>query len=278
MRPTFLRPSWPVQLLSVLVLAVAFSIGCAQIAFAAAPATIATTSPTWFGTPMTDAQLRAADPTGYREVMSNRASLEKALVAKVHKTLDARGLSYGRKLTPTERTAVDAALATVYSPYGYLRFALVPGAGDWAYNGYRGTLYFTYGIYNSTVDAYKWYTVSWPAISGNNRPAYQNVPNVGPIPEYTWDFGFLGTAWQGYVSNSAPEFYPGEWRLSPWTGAPYGRCYFETHGGSGTSHYFKPTHGCIRLTPSNISALRTYYNGKMANKKDRSSAHLTVNY
>ena len=278
MRPTFMRPTWPFRLMFVLVLVVALTVACGQLAFGATSPTPATGTSTSLATPMTDAQLQASDPAGYREVMSTRASLENALLTKIHKTLDARGLAYGRKLTPTEQVAVEAALATIYSPYGYLRFGLVPGTGDWSYNGYRGTLYFTYGIYNAAVDAYKWYTVSWPAISGNNRPAYQNVSNVGPIPEFTWDFGFIGTTWQGYVSNGATEFYPGEWRLSPWTGAPYGRCYFETHGGSGTSHYFKPTHGCIRLTPSNISALKTYYAGKMANKKDRSSAHLTVNY
>ncbi len=100
---------------------------------------------------------------------------------------------------------------------------------------------------------------------------------MGPVPEYTWDFGFLGSTWQGYVSSSAAEFSPGEWRLSPWTGAPYGRCYFETHGGTGT-HYFKPTHGCIRLTPANITSLKSYYDTKMANKKNPSTAHLTVNY
>jgi hypothetical protein len=278
MRSTSGRPRWPIHILSAVALAMVLVVGYTQFAFAAplTPVTpVAATSS--FGVPMTDAQLKASDPVGYRDVVSSRAGVERELLGKVHKALDARGLAYGRKLTARELAAA-AAVSTVYSPYGYLRFRLVAGTGDWSYNGYRGTLYFTYGIYNATVDAYKWYTVSWPAISGNNRPGDQDLQNVGPIPEYTWDFGFLGSTWQGYVPNSAaPEFYPGEWRLSPWTGAPYGRCYFETHGGSGT-HYFKPTHGCIRLTPANISALKTYYAGKMANKKDRSSAHLTVNY
>lgn len=232
-----------------------------------------------YGVALSDAELRTSDPAGYRQVVSQRTALERELLGKVHKTLTARGVPYGRTLTSRQASAADLALAsTTYSPYGYLRFGLVPGSGDWCYNGYRGTLYFTYGLYNATVDAYKWFTTSFPAISGNNRPGSQNVQNVGPIPEYTWDFGFLGTSWQGYVSNTtAAEFYPGEWRLSPWTGAPYGRCYFETHGGSGT-HYFKPTHGCIRLTPTNITSLKSFYDTKMANKKDRSTAHLTVNY
>ena len=197
-------------------------------------------------------------------------------MAKVHKALDARHLAYGRQLSTAQSTAAAAAVSAV-SPYAYLRFMIVAGSGDWSYNGYKGTLYFTYGIYNPTVDAYKWFTVSWPAISGNNRPYDQDISNVGPVPEYTWDFGFLGSTWQGYVSNSAAEFSPGEWRLSPWTGAPYGRCYFETHGGTGT-HYFKPTHGCIRITPTSITSLKSYYDTKMANKKNASTAHLTVNY
>ena len=234
-------------------------------------------TPIPIGTPLTDAQLRAVDPAGYAEITKGRAALERSLLTKLHRALDAKGLRYGGKLTATQIDAANYVAAAIWSPYGYLRFKLVPGTGDWSYNGYKGTLYFTYGIYNPTVDAYKWYTVSWPAISGNNRPSYQNVPNVGPIPEYTWDFGFLGTTWQGYVSNTAAEFSPGEWRLNPWTNAPYGRCYFETHGGTG-SHYFKPTHGCIRLTPSNITSLKSYYDTKMANKKDRSTADLTVTY
>jgi hypothetical protein len=265
---------------SPLIRAIIALVSAALAAAVFAPAAPASTPPPpapAAGAAMTDAQLRSIDPGGYRAVTSSRASLERSLLTKVHQALRARGLGYGRPMTANEQVAVAAALATVYSPYAYLRFTLVRGTGDWSYNGYRGTLYFTYGIYNATVDAYKWYTVSWPAISGNNRPADQGVSNVGPIPQYAWDFGFIGSTWQGYVSNAAAEFYPGEWRLSPWTGAPYGRCYFETHGGSGT-HYFKPTHGCIRMTPSNITALRTYYGSKMANKKDRSSAHLTVTY
>jgi hypothetical protein len=278
MRSISALPGRSIRVLSALVIAMIMSAGCAMSAFGAptVPTALSAGIPA-LAAPMTDAQLSASDPAGYRDVISTRAAVERELLGKVHKALDARGLAYGRTLTASELAAVEAAVSTVYSPYGYLRFGLVAGTGDWSYNGYRGTLYFTYGIYNATVDAYKWYTVSWPAISGNNRPSDQDVPNVGPVPEYTWDFGFLGSTWQGYVSNAAAEFYPGEWRLSPWTGAPYGRCYFETHGGSGT-HYFKPTHGCIRLTPSNISALKTYYDGKMANKKDRSTAHLTVNY
>ncbi len=282
MRPAFLRPLTVARVMVAIAIAAAIPLAAAHAALAAPVASsplaqpLIPTSGEQKAVPMTDAQLRSADTVGYREVVSERASLERALLAKAHSELERRGLPYGRKLTSSQIAAAASALGAV-SPYAYLKFTLVPSSGDWSYNGYRGNLYFTYGIYNPTVDAYKWYTVSWPAISGNNHPHDQDVPNVGPIPEYTWDFGFLGTTWQGYVSDGSVEFYPGLWRLSPWTSAPYGRCYFETHGGTGT-HYFKPTHGCIRLTPSNISSLKTYYDAKMANKKDRSTAHLTVSY
>ena len=228
--------------------------------------------------PLTDDALRESDPQGYALVMKSRVPIESSLKNSVRAKLKTAGISTGESLSVGEASRAQVLLAAAaYSPYGYLSFKLVPGTGTWTYNGYRGTLYFTYGLYNATVDAYKWFTVSWPAISGNNRPADQSKVSLGPIPEYTWDFGFMSGVWRGYEPDSRVEFYPGQWRLDPWTGAPYGRRYLEVHGGNG-DRYFKPTAGCIRTTPSNISALKTYYDTKMANKKDRASAHLTVDY
>jgi len=240
----------------------------------------ATSAATTTATPMglTDAQLKQQDPRAYRQIMAERPAIERALKARVHRTLDAKGLRYGRTLTPDQQGRVSAALeVNEVSPYGYLRFGLVPGSGSWAYNGYKGTLYFVYGIYYASTDIYKWYTVSWPAISGSNRPADQSKVGYGPIPEYTYDFGFMNTVFQGYVPDGRDAFYPGKWRLDPWSGAPYGRSQLETHGGR-NANFFRPTSGCIRITPASISALKTYYDSKMANKRNRSTAHLSVNY
>ncbi len=234
-------------------------------------------TPIPIGTPLTDAQLRAVDPAGYAEITKGRAALERSLLTKLHRALDAKGLRYGGKLTATQIDAANYVAAAIWSPYGYLRFKLVPGTGDRSYNGYRGTLIFTYGIYNPTVDAYKRYTVSWPAISGNNRPSYQNVPNVGPIPEYTWDFGFLGTTWQGYVSNTAA-------RSRPVSGGsihgPMPRmvaAISRPMGARAATTSSRPT-DVSGSRPSNITSLKSYYDTKMANKKDRSTADLTVTY
>jgi len=105
----------------------------------------------------------------------------------------------------------------------------------------------------------------------------QRVVGVGPIPEYAWVFGFANRVWYGYQADARESFAPGKWRLDPWTGGPYGRGYLEVHGGI-NEHQFAATNGCIRLHPGNISALKSYYDTKMANKKDRSTAKLTVDY
>jgi len=227
---------------------------------------------------LTDAQLKKQDPEAYRQIMAERPGIERALKARVHRTLDAKGIRYDRALTLQQQGRISAALeASEVSPYGYLKFTLVPGTGSWAYNGYKGTLYFVYGIYYAAGDFYKWYTVSWPAISGSNRPADQSKVGYGPIPEYTYDFGFMNTVFQGYVSDGRDAFYPGKWRLDPWSGAPYGRSQLETHGGR-NANYFRPTSGCIRITATSISSLKSYYDAKMANKRNRSTAHLFVDY
>jgi hypothetical protein len=230
---------------------------------------------------MTDAEFQATDPQGFAAMLPERQALEAELMTNVHDLLASAGVTPDRNATLSEdevATAAGVLAASPYSPYGYLRFTLVPNTmSPYARNGYLGTLYFIYGIYRPTIDAYVWYKASWPARSGNNRPAYQSRPGLGPVPEYTWDFGFAGSAWRGYEPDGRAAFDPGKWRLDPWTGGPYGRGYLEVHGGTGT-HLFGATSGCIRLYPNSIGALKAYYDTKMANKKDRSSAHLYVDY
>ncbi len=229
---------------------------------------------------LTDQELKAKDPAGYRLVTSGRAALERELLRKVRGRLKQAGVPVGaaRQLTAAEldRAAVQLA-ASPWSPYGYLKFRLRRSTSSYARNGYLGTLYFTYGIYSAASDSYKWFTVSWPARSGNNRPADQAKSGVGPIPEYRWTFGFLYGAWRGYEGDARESFYPGKWRLDPWTGGPYGRGNMEVHGGIGT-HEYGATNGCIRLYSKHLPQLKTYYDSKMANKRDRSTAILTVDY
>ena len=229
---------------------------------------------------MTDSELKAKDPAGHRLVTAGRAALERDLLAKVRGRLKQAGvpIRLGRSLTAAELSrAVATIAATPWSPYGYLKFRLAPSTSSYARNGYLGMLYFTYGVYSATTDSYKWFTASWPARSGNNRPADQGKTGLGPVPEYRWTFGFMYNAWRGYEADGREAFYPGKWRLDPWTGGPYGRGYIEVHGGIGT-HEFGATSGCVRLYSTHLPQLKTYYDSKMANKKDGSTAILTVDY
>lgn len=231
---------------------------------------------------MTDAELKAKDGAAFAQIVAERDVIERDLIEKVHARLKGAGIvptSEGGTLSATDVSrAVTVLATTAYSPYGYLRFTLVRNTtSPYARNGYLGTLYFIYGIYSATTDSYRWYTVSWPAISGDNNPYHQSLIGVGPIPAYTWDFGFMYGAWRGYEADARVEFSPGKWRLDPWTGGPYGRAYLEVHGGVG-AHQFTYTSGCVRLYPAAVTALRSYYTYKMANKYDKSSAHLYVRY
>ena len=230
---------------------------------------------------MTDEQLMAADPLGYAQMKAERDVIERSLLAKTRSQLKAAGI------TPASDGAMDASGAasasavlasSAVSPYGYLRFTLTRNTtSQWARAGYLGMLYFTYGVYQPTVDSYRWYTVSWPARSGDNVPSHQSWVGVGPIPAYTYDFGFMYGAYRGYEPDGRVEFSPGKWRLDPWTGAPFGRSCLEVHGGIGT-HEFGATSGCVRIHPSSINSLRSYWTYKMANKYDRNTAHLIVRY
>ncbi len=227
---------------------------------------------------MTDAELRRADPAAYARIVRERSVIERELLAKVRSALQKRGITVGQQAGPAAWKRAYAALSTTpWSPYGYLRFTLVPSMSPWARNGYLGTLYFIYGIYSPITDSYKWYTVSWPARSGNNRPSDQSKVGIGPIPEYAWKYGFMYGTWRGFEPDGRDAFYPGKWRLDPWTGGPYGRSYLEVHGGI-DDHEFAATSGCIRLRAADIVALKSYYDTKMANKKDPQTAKLYVRY
>lgn len=230
---------------------------------------------------MIDEELRAADPAGFAQMKAQRDGIERSLLTQVRTELKAAGVAPASEdpLDASELAKASAAItASAVSPYGYLQFALTRNTtSPWARSGYLGMLYFCYGYYSATTDSYKWYTVAWPARSGDNIPSHQSWIGRGPIPAYTYDFGFMYGAYRGYEADGRVEFYPGKWRLDPWTGAPYGRSCLEVHGGTGT-HEFGATSGCIRTLPSSISSLRSYWTYKMANKYDRNSAHLIVRY
>lgn len=230
---------------------------------------------------MTDEELQAADPAGYAKVKAERDAIERGLLVQARAELKAAGIA------PASEDPLDAGemlqasgviTSSAVSPYGYLQFTLTRNTtSQWARAGYLGMLYFSYGVYQPTVDAYRWYTVSWPARSGDNVPGHQSWVGIGPIPAYTYDFGFMYGAYRGFEPDGRVSFSPGKWRLDPWTGLPYGRSCLEVHGGVGT-HEFGATSGCIRIHPSSINSLRSYHAYKMANKRDKNSAHLIVRY
>ena len=230
---------------------------------------------------LTDSQLAAVEPTAAAELIAERTPLEADLLVQVHELLAAAGVATtkdGVFMLTDAATAAQVLSTAAISPFGYARFGLVRNTSStYARNGYLGTLRFVYGIYSPTIDAYRWYTVSWPARSGNNIPSYQSRVGVGPIPAYTWDLGFANGVWRGYEGDGRESFYAGKWRLDPWSNAPYGRGSLEIHGGSGT-HTFAATSGCIRLYPAALASLKSYYDSRMANKKNRASAHLYVTY
>lgn len=224
---------------------------------------------------MTDEEFRAKDPAAYGQIVRKRVQLERELLGKVHDALGKAGIS-SPKDDPDR--AIQVATTATFSPYGYMWFTLVPNSTSiYSRHGYLGTLYFIYGYYQPTVDSYKWYSVSWPALSGNNVPAYQSIVNTGPIPAYDWHVGFMYGGWRGFEYDGRDDFDPGKWRADPWTGGPYGRSCMEVHGGSGP-HAFVATNGCIRLHESSIVALRSYYTYKMNNKYDYTNAILRVTY
>lgn len=241
---------------------------------------------------LTDEELRKVDPHGYKILKELDGKFESEKIRLNKEFYKDLGVDFvpGKPFTEDEIQVVENAIKNqqagsynsgVITPLaityvGYLTFTLVPSTDPtYSYNGYIGYLYFRYGYYDYYWGLWKTYTVRYIARSGNNKPSSQSIANVGPIPVYTWKFGFVYEVWQGYVPDTSVEFNPGKWRLDPWTGAPYGRSYFCVHGGP-----WRVTLGCIRLhSPTvTIPQLKWYYDYRMDNKKDYGTARLTVYY
>lgn len=123
------------------------------------------------------------------------------------------------------------------------------------------------------------YTSSYPARSGNNKPADDWEFEVGPIPnEYSWRWGYMNGERTGYESDSGTSFDPGKWRLDPWSVTHNGknRGAFEIHGGKGTSEFWKKgTKGCIRLPQASVTSLKSKYDNRTSNK---TSVYVHIHY
>jgi hypothetical protein len=181
--------------------------------------------------------------------------------------------------------ALGAVLAATGYDAGWIDFYLYYNShcsGTLQYHSYCGWLNHTY----MDCQGYM-YTTSYPARSGNNRPADDWVSSVGPIPnnhqpinggtvtnKFTWGFRF-GT-YAGYISDSGSSFYPGKWYLDPWyVNKPgtdlsvYERREFEIHGGSGSHEFwgtYAYTQGCIRLQQASINGLKGLWNDHTDNR------------
>jgi hypothetical protein len=149
-------------------------------------------------------------------------------------------------------------------------------------NDHCGWLYHKYTIDDGTTV----YTSSYPARSGNNKPADDWVVNTGPMPD-TWAssvptiaspyrrMGWMYSVYYGYQSDSDPSFSPGKWRLDPWDvysksgQSGTHRSAFEIHGGTGDHDFWKQgTGGCIRLPSTSITGLKSLWDTRSSNKKD----------
>lgn len=74
---------------------------------------------------------------------------------------------------------------------------------------------------------------------GRNNPAMQNVPNVGPIPQGTYDIG---------SGHASPTTGPNTMNLTPQTDTnTYGRDLFRIHGNNATND---ASHGCPIAGPN----------------------------
>jgi hypothetical protein len=130
------------------------------------------------------------------------------------------------------------------------------------------------------------YTTSFPARSGNNDPADMWVVDTGPQPSSwgssspsitsgRWRWGWMNGSFTGYEADSTDTYYPGKWRLDPWTVWRYSgrsgtqRGAFEIHGGTGRHDFSQSgTHGCIRLPSDSITGLKGKWDNYTDNKRD----------
>jgi hypothetical protein len=174
-------------------------------------------------------------------------------------------------------TGIEATAATVYG--AWVNFHLYNGtncANTVKAAGYCGWLYHKYTASSTGAT----YTSSYPARSGNNNPANDWMPNVGPIPnEYSWKWGFMNGVYRGYEVDTSASFYPGKWRLDPWSVTRNGvtRGAFEIHGGSGAHDFWSSgTLGCIRLPQTSVTGLKSKWDTRTDNKA--SGAYVYIYY
>ena len=194
-----------------------------------------------------------------------------------------------------EAAAAAAVSSTFYN--GWVNFYLYYNTncnGTKKYNNYCGWLYHKY---QAIIDGIPKpvYTSSYPARSGNNNVAQKWTPNVGPLPN-TWassnpslpsptrKWGWMNGSFTGYQASANDSFYPGLWRLDPWTvysgsgGSGTMRNAFEIHGGRNASDFWTTgTYGCIRLPSASITSLKSMWNNRTDNKQNP-YAPVTVYY
>jgi len=180
----------------------------------------------------------------------------------------------------------DMVEATIYYN-GWVDFYLYANShcsGTVQQNGYCGWLYHKYQQYVDGIPKPTIYTSSYPARSGNNNVAEKWTQNVGPVPN-TWAssspsiasptrrWGWMNGAFTGYEAITGDDtFYPGLWRLDPWTvynASGTMRNAFEIHGGRNTHDFWQTgTHGCVRLPSASITSLKSMWNNYTNNKHD----------
>lgn len=169
--------------------------------------------------------------------------------------------------------------------YSLLGFALYRDhgtncRGSVVLNGHCGFLEFESASYAPGTPTF----TIWRARSGNNNPADDCAPNLGPINLSTNPRGYYRLGWSsspgglstftGYEARSDPMYDPGLWRLEPWsvpcpttTHPEQERGAFELHGGTG-AHAFIVTHGCIRVDAGTITQIKDKWDHDMQNKRD----------
>jgi len=189
---------------------------------------------------------------------------------------------------PPPLSGGEATTASVYY-LAWLNFYLYNNencSGTVKQNQHCGWLYHKYQQIVDGVPKPGVYTTSFPARSGNNDPADMWVVDTGPQPSSwgssspsitsgRWRWGWMNGSFTGYEADSTDTYYPGKWRLDPWTVWRYSgrsgtqRGAFEIHGGRGSHDFWQSgTHGCIRLPSDSVTGLKGKWNNYTDNKRD----------
>ena len=154
-------------------------------------------------------------------------------------------------------------------------------------NNHCAWLYHKYKVYVGGAPKSPIYVSTFPSRSGNNKPDDKWWVNHGPIPgefkacpncsnrrDYRW--GRMNGRFTGYERDNSIPFYPGKWRLDPWTiykpsNTNVKRGAFEIHGGrntDGTSRLWTTrTQGCIRLSIPGVRGLKGKWDWKTDNRR-----------